>query len=134
MIVECDPNSTQLFFISFDYYCCLHNRFIQRFVWRVGRKCGKRNEMELKSRTSKRLFDHVLLSVFSTLVRLPGRTAPVFNFLPLEAPLPSSFLICEVNWHVFIRHHVIKSNLRHPHTLAESGKQEKCFIKMFNFI
>lgn len=30
LILSCfvDPNGTQLFFISFDYYCCLHNRFI----------------------------------------------------------------------------------------------------------
>lgn len=125
MIVECDPNSTQLFFISFDYYCCLHNRFIQRFVWRVERKCGKRNEMELKSKTSKRLFDHVLLSVFSTL----GRCLACLHFLPLVAPLPSSFLICEVNWHVFIRHHVIKSNLRHPHTLAGRVNRKNASLK-----
>lgn len=35
-----------------------------------------------------------------------------------ERSLIECFLICEVNWHVSIRHHVIKSNLRHPHGFA----------------
>lgn len=47
----------------------------------------------------------------------------VLGFPPFHVVIRSSgaltllecSLICEVNWHVFIRHHVIKSNLRHPH-------------------
>lgn len=57
---------------------------------------------------------------------LPGLC---LHFLPLVAPLPSSFLICEVNWHVFIRHHVIKSNLRHPHTLAGRVNRKNASLK-----
>jgi hypothetical protein len=37
---------------------------------------------------------------------------------PRARSLIECFLICEVNWHVPIRHHVIKSNLRHPHCFA----------------
>lgn len=41
----------------------------------------KRNEMELKSRTSKRLFDHVLLSVFSPSV-VAWSHGPCLQFSP----------------------------------------------------
>jgi hypothetical protein len=88
--------------------------------------------MKLNSREHRQwhLFHHVLFWVFLSLF-------PVIRSLG-ALPFNECYLICEVNWHVFIRHHVIKSNLRHPRFFAfcsaGTKKNIQSFIKILNFM
>lgn len=98
----------------------------------VRRAGGRRNgagegwlsnrKMKLKSRTSWHLFDHVLFwlirSPFNVVIRSSGALALTLRSVECS-------LICEVNWHVFIRHRVIKSNLRHPHVFTFTNSNSR---------
>jgi hypothetical protein len=77
-----------------------------------------RPELECEDWRGLKCFEgahHVSLCVFVFRL-LFGRQASLSP--ARERSLIECFLICEVNWHVSIRHHVIKSNLRHPHGFA----------------
>lgn len=141
--------------VYFEFYCCTRpqrHSVIFRIIWllllfvqslhfnvdalRVGGNLSW-NGIEV-AWTSRHLFDHVSLhfSPLNVVIRSSGTlTAQLFR----SYPVLESSLICEVNWHVFIWHHVIKSNLRHPHVSALNNTHKKpswvkCFIKMLNFI
>lgn len=103
---------------------------------REGLKACEHSEIEMKlnSREHRQwhLFNHVLFWVFFSLSLIP-----VIRSLG-ALPFNERYLICEVNWHVFIRHHVIKSNLRHPRFIfllpLQRAKNILSFIKILNFI